>query len=405
MIIKDRPLVDAKAFKQQCRDLIRLNIPVLLFQAEVRPDYIFRGLHRAAGELVLRDLQAGQMVAVEYHNRRFVVMIQCRGQLFEESIGLMELAEIILKSTAPSFVLYAVDSNCFRTFQRFGGIFSMRLDGNSKDQITPLRRAQRFQNLAGQHAVLRPLQRVIFHVVHIFLGRKGVKAKVGVHAVAAVERCVIVVDRVRAVAKIFQGVGNGIAASVLHDRFIRILAHSEVVQIHTGDHFKLRIGGTRTDGRHIEQARGILLLQRLKIRHRILCIAQIFQEIRIEEGLQLDKYNIRTVFPACRDLPFRLQNGVDLILRIVRRFADALRDGAGREAVGKAVVMVGIRQIGKLRSDGTAFEQRQRRCDQHAAEENDLCRAEIVIRFVLFRPQPQQQGTQYGQNWYAPAPR
>ena len=153
---------------------------------------------------------------------------------------------------------------------------------------------------------------------------------------------------VGSIAEVLQRIGNGVAASMLHDGFIGVFPNAEMIEIHAGDHFKLRIGRARADGWNIEKARGAALLQRFKTRHGILFKGKILHEVWVKEGFQLHKDDIRRVFPAGRDLPFRIEDGTDLVFGIVLRLADPLRDRARRKAIGKAVIVISVRQIGKL---------------------------------------------------------
>ena len=159
----------------------------------------------------------------------------------------------------------------------------MGLHGDGEDEIAVLGGAQRLQNFLRQDGILRPAKRIPLDVVHVFQRRERLEAEIGIDAVAAVERGVIIMDGVGGIARALQRIGHGFAGPVLDDGLVGILPDAEVIEIHAGEDLELGVRRARADGRHIEQAAGARLLQPLKIWDRIFAVGQVLQIIRVKE--------------------------------------------------------------------------------------------------------------------------
>lgn len=150
MIAQDRAVVDAEAVEHHGGQLIGLHIAVGLFGVEIRPDNIFRGLHGAAAQLVLRDAEARQMIAVEYDDRRLAERGEPTHKARDKGIRLLELVEVILQPGAAGFGLLPRDPDGSRALQRLRGILAVGLHGDGEDEIAALGGAQRLQDLLRQ---------------------------------------------------------------------------------------------------------------------------------------------------------------------------------------------------------------------------------------------------------------
>ena len=275
--------MDAEAVEHHGGQLIGLHIAVDLFGVEIRPDDIFRRLHGAAAQLVLRDAEARQMIAVEYDDRRLAERGEPAHKARDKGIRLLELVEVILQPGAAGFGLLPRDPDGSRAFQRLRGILAVGLHGDGEDEIAVLGGAQRLQDLLRQDGILCPAERIPLDVVHVFQRRERLEAEIGIDAVAAVERGVIIMDGVGGIARALQRIGHGFAGSVLDDGLVGILPDAEMVEIHAGEDLELGVRRARADGRHIEQAAGARLLQPLKIWDRIFAVRQVLQIIRVKE--------------------------------------------------------------------------------------------------------------------------
>ena len=285
----------------------------------------------------------------------------------------------------------------------------MGLHRHRIDHILPRCGIQRLENLLRQRRVLGPAQGVPLHPQHILHGRKGVKTQIGIDLVAVVEGARVVVDGVAGVALLLEGIVDRFTDVGLQNRLIGVFAGSEIVQAHTRQDFKFRVGRTRADGRHRQQPRGTEFFQRREIGHRVLGIGQSLEVFDIHKGLQLHRHNIGhdLRFGArgrrVRLLLFRLllvqlvHHRTHFLRRIVLRLRDTPVEQAGTETVCKAVGVIGIAQVVKLGGQNAgAGEQHRSAPDvqsrRHAAEAG----TQIVHR--LTDGQLQKRHHQSGQN-------
>ena len=74
MQTEDRALVHAAKLHDVCAELVGLQAAArTILQRIIRPDDILRRLRRAAGQLLLPEIEAGQMVAVKDDDNRLIV--------------------------------------------------------------------------------------------------------------------------------------------------------------------------------------------------------------------------------------------------------------------------------------------------------------------------------------------
>ena len=233
------------------------------------------------------------MVTEENQHRGFVPLCQRLDQLAHKGIGLINLIDVVFKADGVDALQLAHHGNGLVRVQYLRGVLSVGLHRHRIDHILSRRGIQRLEDFRCQQFVLGPAQGVPLHPQHILHGRKGVKAQIGIDLVAVVEGARVVVDGVAGVALLLEGIVDRFTDVGLQNRLIGIFAGSEIVQAHTRQDFKFRVGRTRADGRHRQQTRGTEFFQRREIGHRVLGIGQSLEVFDIHKGLQLHRHNIR----------------------------------------------------------------------------------------------------------------
>ena len=265
----------------------------------------------------------------------------------------MDLVHIILQGPAVRLIGAHFHRDGRVLQLRLHGVFAVALDRDREHQIRLiLRHIQRLEDLVLQHTVLSPVGGRLLHRRHILQGGKIVKAQIGIDLVPAVKGRPVIVDGMGRVAVFLQVVGHRLHGLILQAGLEGVLPGSEEPAAHTGKHLELCIGCARAHHRHRQIAGGIRFLQRRPVGHRILRQLQALDHGWINIGLQLDEDHIhirlRIGGERRRLLLHRPDNIRHRLLAVIGRAADPPVQPGLQEAVGKAVVLVGKGQVGKL---------------------------------------------------------
>ena len=129
---------------------------ILLFQAQIIPDQVFRFVEAVALQVVFLHLQGGQMIAIENQHGGLASLLQHLNQLADKGVHFVDLIGVIFDGIALVLVCNGGDLD-FRVFQhRVAGIFAMALDRDGKDKIRRVGGIQSGLNFVGQHVVFAP---------------------------------------------------------------------------------------------------------------------------------------------------------------------------------------------------------------------------------------------------------
>ena len=293
------------------------------------------------------------MVAVEDQHRPLLPLLQGRCQLAHKGVHLVDLVHVVLHGVVIVLIGAGLHRDGRVLQHRIGGIFAVALDGDGEHQIRlSLRRIQRLQDLVGEHGVLGPVLRRQLCPGHVLQSGEVVKAQVGVHLVPAVESRPVVVDGVGRIAVGLQVVGHGFRRLLRQLGLIGVLPGAEKAGVHAGEDLKLRVGGPRPHHRHGQIAGGAALPQGRPVGHRVLRQLQSPDEAGIDVGLQLHEDHVHVCQGLCaqpgRVFLHRPDDALHRRLAVAGGPADAPVQPRLQKAVGKAVVLIGEGQIGKL---------------------------------------------------------
>ena len=144
---------------------------------------------------------------------------------------------------------------------------------------------------------------------------------------------------------------------------VRILARSEELGADPRQHFKLGVGCSRTACRHLKASRGVVPVQFVEYRRRILRDFYVGVVLRHRERLHLQNDDVRVI----EAVVFLFEQGVrtllclvlqyvrDKLIRISLWLADASRHRCGKEAVGKAIVPVRVVEVSEECADASGL--------------------------------------------------
>ncbi len=361
------PCMNIKRIHNRCNRTVRCQILIRHIKAEIIPDHIIGLIQIAARQILLGQIHRRQMIAIEQNNALFITLIDRINQIPDELILFMNLVHIVFPCTALRLTHIAGHRD-FRILQHFFcRIGTMRLHRNSKDVILAR---------SGIHSIIdRPDQIAVTHppiviniilILHIFLGRKGIKAKILIHFLARIEICLIVMQGTGRIAKRLQIIGTALARFLGQNALERIFTGAKEAQRHAGQRLKLRIGRAGADGRHRIVAICAAALQLMPVGNGILRALQIIHTRRIKERFQLYHNNIRKIIGIrrCRTCLFILTcNRLYKSRRIVVRLPDPGIQYRYRKAVRKAIILIGKGNIAEV-------------CGKNAGIDAEFCQAE-----------------------------
>ena len=190
------------------RELIGVEIFVVLRQIYIVPDQILRAVEIAAFQIILGHIQRRNMIAVHHEDGRFLTLGERICQLLDKLIHLVNLIDIVFIFPLQILRRRRGDLNRRILNDLLDWILAVSLHRYRIDHIAPLCRIQRVSNAIRQHIVLRPVLRRLFDIFHVFHTREGVKAHVRKNAVAVVKDCPVIMNRVRGVAETVEVVGK-----------------------------------------------------------------------------------------------------------------------------------------------------------------------------------------------------
>ena len=228
----------------------------------------------------------------------------------------------------------------------------MALDRDGEDKVGGvLGGIQGLEDLGGQDAVLRPAVGRLLRVRHVLEGRVVVEAEVGVDGVAVVEGGAVVVDGVGRVAQGREVRGGGLDGHILAPGLIGVLAGAEEAAAHARQHLELRVGRGRAHHGHRQVAGAAALRQAAEVRHGVAGEGQALHLRGVQQRFELDEDEVDVRVPV--RLLFRDAGG-DAFHQpgaVVHRAADAAVQPGLEEAVGEAVVAVGVGEVGEDAGD------------------------------------------------------
>ena len=95
LIGKNRADLHVQHLHHMRRQLIGMEIFVILFHAHIIPDQILRPIEVAAFEVILRHIQRRNMVSVHHKHRRFFALSERVCQRLDELVHFIDLVDIV----------------------------------------------------------------------------------------------------------------------------------------------------------------------------------------------------------------------------------------------------------------------------------------------------------------------
>ena len=194
-------------------------------------------------------------------------------------------------------------------------------------------------------------------MVHVFDGGKCVKAEVCVHFVSVVEERAVIVQSAAFVAVAPGDIRHALKSMLSELALVRVFARTEELGAYARKDLELGVGRSGSACRHFKAARGVLFVQLVEYRRRILRDLYVGVVLSHCERFHLQDYDVRMVEAVVLLLESSIQALLCLVLenalyelrRISFRLADASRDRCGEEAVCQAVVPVRVVEVSEER--------------------------------------------------------
>ena len=192
-------------------------------------------------------------------------MFDCFHKISGKLIHLIDLIHIIFPSIMKCFIFDSFYRNCRILKHLLFRIFSMSLHTYSEHKVLLFCSVHRLHNVLDQYVILRPAVLCQLQDIHKFLTCVAVESDIIKNCCTAVEITTIIMQGMCPVTKRSQSTCRTFTDAMLQYRLIWILSGSEVAKIHTGQHFKLRIGSSGSHRRHFKISRRMLRCHCMKV--------------------------------------------------------------------------------------------------------------------------------------------
>ena len=183
----------------------------------------------------------------------------------------------------------------------------------------------------------------------------------------------MIVYSMRAIAACEQVVGNGLTSLFGQNGLVRVLRRSEILDPHSGKHFKLGIDRAGTNDRHFKLTGRIHRRQPLQIRQRLFRICNTCQCIHVKEGFQLHENDIGLCVPCCAAVGSggdRIQNILHRFPAVIVRLVHPPIHDAQKKTIAEPIVVIRIgkvREIGGYPTAGEAADQQEHQHQRRSA--------------------------------------
>ena len=210
------------------------------------------------------------MVTIEYDHSRLTAFFHHFYQITGKLIHLIYLVHIVF----PGIVLLFCRCSCYGDLRVLNHLFcriiSMSLHTDCKYKILLLGRVQSVFDVRQKNIILRPSILCCLKNIHKLFTCKAVKTNIVKYLRTAVEITTVVVNRMGSVTECRKCSCCTFTYLILKLCLIRILARSEITQVHTCQHFKFCIGCSGSYRRNLKISGRIIFKHLAQIRNRIL---------------------------------------------------------------------------------------------------------------------------------------